>query len=90
MLRSTSGLRKKTKVFETTPNYVENFVQATFNAVGLDVLKGQTLVVGGGRTLFQQVHDPNDCAHGPRQRDVTRVGRRERDPVHPGSLLRSP
>ncbi|MDH5218110.1 MAG: alpha-D-glucose phosphate-specific phosphoglucomutase, partial [Gammaproteobacteria bacterium] len=40
----TSGLRKKTPVFET-PNYLENFVQATFDS--LDDFKGKTLVVGG-------------------------------------------
>lgn len=40
----TSGLRKKTPVFEI-PNYLENFVQATFDS--LDGFKGKTLVVGG-------------------------------------------
>jgi len=42
----TSGLRKKTTVF-MQENYVENFVQSTFNAIGADKLKGCTLVVGG-------------------------------------------
>lgn len=44
----TSGLRKKTKEF-TSENYLENFVQAVFDAVisgGTDVSEG-TLVVGG-------------------------------------------
>lgn len=41
----TSGLRKKTRVFLEKPNYLENFVQATFDS--LDGFKGQTLVVGG-------------------------------------------
>lgn len=40
----TSGLRKKTPVFET-PNYLENFIQSTFNS--LEGFKGKTLVVGG-------------------------------------------
>jgi phosphoglucomutase len=44
----TSGLRKKTKVF-MEPNYLNNFVQATFDALastGTDVTEG-TLVIGG-------------------------------------------
>ncbi len=44
----TSGLRKKVAVFRT-PHYLENFVQAIFNAVDLG---GRTLVLGGdGRYL---------------------------------------
>ena len=42
----TSGLRKKVSEFLETPNYVENFLQCTLEAVG-DDLKGSTLVVGG-------------------------------------------
>ncbi len=41
----TSGLRKKTRVFLEKPNYLENFVQATFDS--LEGFQGQTLVVGG-------------------------------------------
>ncbi len=41
----TSGLRKKTRVFMEKANYLENFVQATFDS--LDGFKGKTLVVGG-------------------------------------------
>eukprot|EP00300_Choanocystis_sp_HF-7_P026238 c2906_g1_i2.p1 GENE.c2906_g1_i2~~c2906_g1_i2.p1 ORF type:complete len:464 (+),score=100.26 c2906_g1_i2:30-1421(+) len=44
----TSGLRKKTKIVQQA-NYLENFVQATFDAVkatGTDI-ESQTLVVGG-------------------------------------------
>ncbi|KAL0051937.1 hypothetical protein WJX82_004836 [Trebouxia sp. C0006] len=42
----TSGLRKKVTVFQQK-HYLENFVQATFNALPADNLKGSTLVVSG-------------------------------------------
>ncbi|SIS73547.1 alpha-D-glucose phosphate-specific phosphoglucomutase [Phaeovulum vinaykumarii] len=45
----TSGLRKKTRVF-MQPNYLENFVQATFDAVG--GVSGKTLVLGGDGRYF--------------------------------------
>lgn len=41
----TSGLRKKTRVFMEKPNYLENFVQSTFDS--LEGFQGKTLVVGG-------------------------------------------
>ena len=52
----TSGLRKKVRVFQQ-PNYVENFIQAAFDAVG--PAAGSTLVIGGdgrfhNRTVIQQ------------------------------------
>jgi phosphoglucomutase len=52
----TSGLRKKTRVF-MQPNYVENFVQAVFNAVRGDAPDGfgqETLVVGGDGRYFNR------------------------------------
>ena len=45
----TSGLRKKTPVF-MGPNYLENFVQATFDAIG--GVSGKTLVLGGDGRYF--------------------------------------
>jgi len=47
----TSGLRKKTKVF-MSEHYLQNFVQATFDAVvsnGIDITQGTLLVGGDGR-----------------------------------------
>lgn len=41
----TSGLRKKTRVFLEKTNYLENFIQSTFDC--LEGFKDQTLVVGG-------------------------------------------
>lgn len=50
----TSGLRKKTKVFQTE-NYTENFIQATLEAIP-EGSQGATLVVGGdGRYLCKHV-----------------------------------
>lgn len=45
----TSGLRKKTAVFMKT-NYLENFVQSTFDAIG--GVEGKTLVLGGDGRYF--------------------------------------
>ena len=45
----TSGLRKKTRVF-MQPGYLENFVQATFNAIG--GADGKTFVLGGDGRYF--------------------------------------
>lgn len=47
----TSGLRKKTRVF-MGPHYLENFVQATFDAIGGGV--GKTFVVGGDGRYFNK------------------------------------
>ena len=45
----TSGLRKKTPVF-MGPNYLANFVQASFDAIG--GVSGKTLVLGGDGRYF--------------------------------------
>ncbi len=47
----TSGLRKKTRVF-MEPNYLENFVQSIFNAIG--GAEGKTFVVGGDGRYFNK------------------------------------
>ena len=47
----TSGLRKKTRVF-MDPRYLENFIQATFDAIGGGV--GKTFVVGGDGRFFNK------------------------------------
>ncbi len=47
----TSGLRKKTRVFMER-GYLENFIQATFDAIGGGA--GKTLVVGGDGRFFNK------------------------------------
>ncbi len=47
----TSGLRKKTRVF-MEPNFLENFIQATFDAIGGGA--GKTLIVGGDGRFFNK------------------------------------
>ncbi|CAH9092218.1 unnamed protein product [Cuscuta europaea] len=49
----TSGLRKKVKVFKQ-PKYLPNFVQATFNALGADKIRGATLVVSGDGRYYSK------------------------------------
>ncbi len=47
----TSGLRKKTRVF-MEPTYLENFIQATFDAIGGGA--GKRLIVGGDGRFFNR------------------------------------
>eukprot|EP00271_Cylindrocystis_brebissonii_P014293 TRINITY_DN35605_c0_g1_i1.p1 TRINITY_DN35605_c0_g1~~TRINITY_DN35605_c0_g1_i1.p1 ORF type:complete len:576 (-),score=113.72 TRINITY_DN35605_c0_g1_i1:322-2049(-) len=49
----TSGLRKKVTVFQQ-PHYLANFVQATFNALPADKVKGCSLVVSGDGRYYSQ------------------------------------
>ncbi len=46
----TSGLRKRTKVF-MSENYLANWVQSLFNALGSEV-DGKTLALGGDGRYF--------------------------------------
>lgn len=48
----TSGLRKKTKVF-MSENYLANWVQSLFNALGEEA-KGQTIGIGGDGRYFNK------------------------------------
>lgn len=50
----TSGLRKKTAVFEKQRFYLHNFVQSTFNALGTVAIGGGA---GGGGATTDIVHD---------------------------------
>ena len=45
----TSGLRKKTTVFQTH-HYLENFIQSIWNGIG--GVEGKTLVLGGDGRHF--------------------------------------
>lgn len=47
----TSGLRKKTRVF-MEPRYLENFIQATFDAIGGG--EGKKIIVGGDGRFFNK------------------------------------
>lgn len=48
----TAGLRKKSKVVEQE-NYIENFVQSIFNAIG--GVKGKTFILGGDGRYYNDV-----------------------------------
>ena len=48
----TAGIRKKSKIV-TQPNYIENFVQSLFDAIG--GVEGQTFVLGGDGRYFNDI-----------------------------------
>ncbi|KAK1165120.1 phosphoglucomutase-1 isoform X1 [Acipenser oxyrinchus oxyrinchus] len=50
----TSGLRKKTYVYETKTNYLQNFVQSIFFSIDLRDRQGSTVVVGGDGRYFNK------------------------------------
>ena len=56
MRPGTSGLRKRTKVWETTPNYVENFAQSIVegwrDVAGFPAAGAGTMVIGGDGRYF--------------------------------------
>lgn len=51
----TSGLRKKTSAFELQPNYLENFIQSTFNALEKEgnPVAGKTIVAASDGRCVQ-------------------------------------
>lgn len=49
----TSGLRKKVTVFKQQ-NYLHNFVQATFDALSVEKIKGSRIVVSGDGRYFSE------------------------------------
>lgn len=52
----TSGMRKKAKVLVTDPNFLPNWIQALFNALGgRDSLQGTTLILGGDGRFYNTV-----------------------------------
>ncbi|XP_067846502.1 phosphoglucomutase-1 isoform X1 [Heptranchias perlo] len=50
----TSGLRKKTNVFQTKPRYLQNFVQSIFASIDLRDRQGSTVVVGGDGRYYNK------------------------------------
>uniref|UniRef100_UPI00398F4647 phosphoglucomutase-1 isoform X1 n=1 Tax=Pristiophorus japonicus TaxID=55135 RepID=UPI00398F4647 len=50
----TSGLRKKTNVFQNKPRYLQNFVQCIFASIDLRDRQGSTVVVGGDGRYYNK------------------------------------
>ncbi|XP_026574302.1 phosphoglucomutase-1 isoform X1 [Pseudonaja textilis] len=51
----TSGLRKKTFVFQTKLNYLHNFIQSIYFSIDLRDRQGSTVVVGGDGRYFNKI-----------------------------------
>ncbi|KAL7985022.1 hypothetical protein Chor_003592 [Crotalus horridus] len=51
----TSGLRKKTFIFQTKLNYLHNFIQSIFFSIDLRDRQGSTMVVGGDGRYFNKI-----------------------------------
>ena len=82
----TSGLRKKVSIFQQ-PNYLHNFVQATFDCIDYKV--GGTLVVGGDGRFFNR-EATNHPENGGSQRICESSCWLRRHPVDAGDLLHHP
>ncbi|MGH0182759.1 UNVERIFIED_CONTAM: hypothetical protein FKN15_010670 [Acipenser sinensis] len=50
----TSGLRKKTMVFESKKNYLQNFIQSVLSSIDLRDRQGCTMVVGSDGRYFSR------------------------------------
>ncbi|KAG8132498.1 hypothetical protein E2320_010347 [Naja naja] len=51
----TSGLRKKTFIFQTKLNYLHNFIQSIYFSIDLRDRQGSTVVVGGDGRYFNKI-----------------------------------
>lgn len=52
----TSGMRRKTRVLVSDPNFLSNWIQSLFNALGgKSALQGKTLILGGDGRYYNKV-----------------------------------
>lgn len=50
----TNGLRKKTAVFESKKNYLQNYIQSVLSSIDLRDRQGCTMVVGSDGRYFSR------------------------------------